>query len=189
MPFYLYRCSRRPDGTAMYDLLRQVSLAGTTDGLVARFVKKYAPSHGGAFPWHATIHDLLDESGIPARGHAVVVDLKPDENVTLLQLTDVWGYSYSDWTPIAVRMETLLLDKKPLDPDAFKRRFSDESCRRRPVHEFLHLQGGTAGGSWKWGMVGMGSGVLLWPDALEFFLERIQERKGEDQGDGLRPPG
>jgi len=178
MPFYLYKQSPRPDGSVRYTQQRQITLAGSSTGLIYPFVLAYARRQE-RFAWHAKINDLLDEAGIPPKGHAVVIDLKPKESVTLFELTDVWGYSYPEWTPIAMRMETLFLDEKPLDPDAFKQRFADARCRRRPLYEFLHLQGGTIGGSWNWGQVGTVNGALLPPEALDFFLERLQESLAE----------
>ena len=180
MPFCLYERAPSADGGADYVQLRELSLAGRTDGLVYPFVKAYAPK-AEAFPWHATVKDLLDEARIPPKGHAVIVDLKPTVkgNVALFELTDVWGYSYADWTPIALRLETLFVDLILPDPLRFKQRFSDLGASREPVHEFLYLRGGLRGGAWTWGPVGSINGVLLWPDALAYFIAKIQERLGK----------
>ena len=157
--------------------------AGTSDGMIHPFVKAYAPK-ANVFPWHATANDLLAESGVSAKGHSLIADLKPATrgNVTLMELTDVWGYSYAEWTPIALRLESLYTDRAVGDPERFRQRFHDEGCSRHPVHQFLYLQGGLRGGSWTWGPVGSVNGVLLWPDALKYFISKIQECSGLGRG-------
>ncbi|HUT32732.1 MAG TPA: hypothetical protein VNE39_04555 [Planctomycetota bacterium] len=177
MPFLLYGRQRSAEGAGEFVQLREVSLAGTTEGLIHPFVAKYAPA-ASTFPWHATAGDLLAEAGIRARGHAVVVALKPTVkgNLSLLELTDVWGYSYAEWTPLALRLETLFVDRSVADPARFQQRFTDEGCGRTPVHEFLYLRGGLRGGAWTWGPVGSVNGVLLRPDALGYFVHKIRER-------------
>jgi hypothetical protein len=175
VPFYLYKRTPRDDGSTTYTQVDTVSLAGTTNGLVYPFVRAYARAGAETFPWHATIRDLLAESGLPSRNHTVVVDVNPKQDVTLFELTDVLGFSYLDTTPICLRMQALFLGEKPLDPERFKERFSDARCSRRPVHQFLYLQGGLTEGDWRWGPVGSVNGALLWPDALEFFLAMLGE--------------
>ena len=179
MPFLLYQQSPSPDGGTEYAQLRELSLAGKTNGLIYPFVKAYAPK-AEVFPWHAKVNDLLDEAGIPPKRHSVIIDLKPTVhgNLSLFELTDVWGYSYAEWTPLALRMERLFIDRTVPDPDRTKQRFSDEGCGREPVYEFLYLQGGLRGGTWRWGPVGSVNGVLLWPDALAYFMAKITESLG-----------
>ena len=177
MPFMLYSKSAASGGANDYLQLKPLSLAGRENGLVYPFVTKYAPS-APPFAWHATAGDLLGEAHVPQKGYAVVVDLKPAVrgNVSLFELTDVWGYSYAEWTPLALRMESLWTDIAASDPDRYKQRFSDQGSRRGRVHQFLYLQGGLKGGTWNWGPVGSVNGVLLWPEALEYFLSRILKR-------------
>ncbi|MFW6164245.1 MAG: hypothetical protein ACODAJ_15865 [Planctomycetota bacterium] len=176
MPFLLYERTERDDGTVEYFELEEVSLAGRTNGLVYPFVKAYAP-RAKAFPWGATVGDLLREAGTDPGQRAVVAALRPttEGNLSLYELTDVFGYSYQQWTPLCLRMEALVVDQTVPDPERFKRRFRRRGGRRPVVHQFLYLQGGLAGGTWKWGPVGSVNGVLLWPDALSFFLERLSE--------------
>ncbi len=173
MPFLLYERTERGDGAIDYFQLKDVSLAGMTNGLIYPFVKAYARG-AKAFPWGATIGDLLAASGIPAEGRALVADLRPtvEGNLSLYEVTDLFGYSYEDWTPLCLRMEPLVVDQTVPDPARFKLRFRRKGRRRR-VHQFLYVQGGLTGGTWKWGPVGSVNGVLLWPDALAFFLEML----------------
>ena len=171
MPFLLYERTEREDGEVEFFQLKDISLAGKSNGLIYPFVKAYAP-RAKAFPWHATIKDLLTESGIHPKQRAVVADLKPvaEGNLSLYELTDMFGYCYADWTPLCLRLEVLVGARTVPDPQRYKLRFRRPAGSRERVHQFLYLQGGLAGGSWKWGPVGSINGALLWPDALEFFL-------------------
>ncbi|MBM4040066.1 MAG: hypothetical protein FJ290_16295 [Planctomycetes bacterium] len=175
MPFLLYTKTPNADGSHEFLQLRTLSLAGKGSGLIQPFVAKYGPG-APPFAWHATAGDLLEEAHAPRKGYGIVVDLKPrvKGNVSLFELTDVWGYSYAEWTPLALRMESLWTDIAASDPDRYKQRFNDQGSRRERVHQFLYLQGGVGGGGWGWGPVGSVNGVLLWPDAMEYFLSRIR---------------
>ena len=126
----------------------------------------------------ATIDEFLGEPALP-NDYAIVIDLKPgdEERVSLYELKDIWGYSHSlDYTPIALRLETLAVDLDHPNPDAFKQRFEANDNFRESVHEFLYLQGGAGenSGIGNWGMAGRVNGALLWPDALKFFFKEIQ---------------
>jgi len=174
MPFLLYERRPRDDGATEFLQLQEVSLAGTTSGLIHPFVRQYGPPRG-IFPWHATVRDLLAEAGIHGGNRSVVIDTHPKGSVYLYELTDVWGYSYAEWTPIGLRLETLCEDVAAPHPSRFKLRFADRGAPRTALHEMLQLKGGTEGGSWTWGSVGSVNGVKLPPDALAYFVERFAE--------------
>lgn len=110
--------------------------------------------------------------------HAILIDLKPNAkgNVSIYQLKDIWGFSYSEWTPIALHLETLFVDEEIENPDSFKNTFEAPNLKdRENVYEFLYLRGGTKGGTWNWGMVGRVNGALLWPDALKYFIDELRK--------------
>jgi len=173
MPFVLYERRAHGDGSQAFVQLRELSLAGTKQGLIHPFVMRFAPA-GETFAWHATAGDLLAEAGVRPQGHAIIADLKPARgNLSLFELTDVWGYSYGRRTPLCLRLETLVADRTVGDPARVKQRFTDEGCNRRPAVEFLALQGGLRGGAWTWAPVGSVNGVLLWPEAWEYFVAQV----------------
>jgi len=175
MPFMLYSKAPGPDGSNEFLQLKPLSLAGKGGGLVHSFVANYATGEP-TFAWHATAADLLEEARVPRKGYAIVVDLKPlgHGNVSLFELTDLLGYSYAEWTPLALRMESLWTDIAASDPDRYKQRFNDQGSRREAIHQFLYLQGGLKGGAWSWGPVGSVNAALLRPDALEYFISRLR---------------
>jgi hypothetical protein len=126
---------------------------------------------------------ILSRLGIeqPAE-HRILIDLKPSDktNVSLYRLRDGWGYSNEGWTPLALRLESLLVDDPRDNPTIFKQEFLGPSETRDFIYEFLYLNGGTSGGKWTWGMVGRVNGALLWPDALRYFISSINRQLVED---------
>jgi hypothetical protein len=156
--------------------------------LIARFVQKKLDSHTETLPlkWHATHDDLaaleLEASPVEAEGSChLVIDLKPyvAGNVSLFLLEDVWGWTEDYWTPIAVRLQGLFVDREEDDPKEFKKAFEVPPATDRdgPIHEFLYLihSGGPQKG-WNWARVGATNGALLWPDTLDYFLSCIAGR-------------
>ena len=189
MPFYLYQKERINAVSSSYIQKENISLAGTNNAIYKSLIKTeqlIENQDQGDLEWHLSDYDLLStaidqylsESALP-NDYAIVIDLKPGdkERVSLYELKDIWGYSYSsDYTPIALRLETLAVDLDHPNPDALKQRFETNDSLREPVHEFLYLQGGAGedSGTWNWGQVGSVNGALLWPDALKFFFKKIQ---------------
>ena len=187
MPFYLYKKERINEESSRYIQEKSISLAGN-NVIYKSLIKteqllKNQDQDG--FGWHLSESDLLrtatdrylSESVLPNE-YAILIDLKPsvEGNVSLYELKDIWGFSYPDYTPIALRLETLFVDHEPKNsnPDAFKKCFKNNNCFREQVHEFLYLRGGYNSGKWLWGQVGSVNGALLWPEALEFFFEKIK---------------
>jgi hypothetical protein len=177
MPFIVYKWEKDETGFRIFERLENVSLAG--NGPIASYVCDLHRTKGiTPLPWHITEGEILDRLRKSPDHHALIIDLKPTvkNTVSLYQLKGIWGFSYEVWTPIAVRLETLFVDKSHPDPKEFKQRFDDKECVRDPVHEFLYLQGGIDGGSWSWGPVGSVNGALLYPDAWDYFVRILQEK-------------
>jgi hypothetical protein len=157
--------------------------------LIADFVRKKLISSAEGLPikWHATHDDLvaLELEPRPAeaeRLHHLVIDLKPyvAGNVSLFLLEDVRGWTEDYWTPIAVRLQSLFVDREEDDPKEFKKAFDvpPPTDRDGPIHEFLYLihSGGPQKG-WNWARVGATNGALLWPDTLDYFFSCIKGRE------------
>lgn len=126
--------------------------------------------------WHMSETRLLGRLGVTPE-HAVLIDLKPRKkgNVSLYRLTDVWGFSYREWTPLCLRLEPLFMDKKSDDAEAFKEEFEFRAEDGGTViHEFLYLNGGISEGTWNWGMTGTVNGALLFRDAWEYLAGQVR---------------
>ena len=161
---------------------KEVSLAGKNGpvcSLVMRKVKmeqwnkNYKDDY--AIGWEITDRDLLRELGFTSSNVSLIIDLKPNvkNNVSLYYLRKIWGFSYYGWSPVALQLETVYVDKQVDNPKKFKNKVALPKDRGDLVHEFLYLQGGIKEGSWVWGRIGSVNGCLLWPDAFNFFIEKI----------------
>lgn len=137
----------------------------------------------GSAKWHSTDEFILYLLGVerPAE-HRILIDLKPSDksNVSLYRLRDVWGFSYEEWTPLALRLESLLVDEPQDNPSTFKQVFRGPLETKDFIYEFLYLNGGTKSGKWTWGLVGRVNAALLWPDALRYFVNAINRQLIED---------
>lgn len=174
MAFLLYECGTTGSAGLSYRLVKKVSLAGK-GGPIATYVRNRA---GASYPftWHMCEADLLAHLAGPGGDHALVVDLKPEQrgNVSLYQVKDIWGFSLKDWTPMALRLRTLFVDRPVNSPEEFKRQFDSKECDEPDdVFEFLYLRGGVLEGTWRWGTVGSVNGALLWPDVLKHFVREL----------------
>jgi len=170
VPFMLYQV-RAKGSDHEYTYVRNAQIAGSRGPLAALQRRK---NSGGVcpFPWHAAGREIVEGVLGAADGHEIVIDLKPykTKTVSLYRVMNVWGYSYAEWTPIALHLESLF-DMAHHDPREFKKRFIDRGADRDQVGEFLYLQGGVREGTWNWGMVGRVNGTLLWPDAFASLSE------------------
>lgn len=174
MPFLLYEYAPSDTGALTYRRLKRVALGGKSGPIATHVSNEYGgqPNTG----WHMSESKMLEHfGGIDNR--ALLIDLKPNKrgNVSLYQLTDIWGFSYEGWTPICLRLESLFIDKEEEDVETFKQSFEfDPQDGGHVIHEFLYLRGGTNEGPWGWGMTGSVNSALLFRDAWEYFVRRIK---------------
>lgn len=175
MPFFLYQHWQSESGSLTFRRVKQVALGGKS-GPIAAYVTDECGAEPG-YRWHMTSERLLEQLCKPTE-HAVLIDLKPKAkgNVSLYRLTDIWGFSYREWTPMCLRLETFFRDKMVRDPDEYKREFEfqAEDHSEEIIHEFLYLNGGTSEGTWNWGMAGSVNGALLFQDAWEYLANQVR---------------
>jgi hypothetical protein len=85
------------------------------------------------------------------------------------------GYSYDAWTPLMLSFESLFGDAEaPSGKDAMKREFTDVTCERLLVREFLYPTGGYAERSWNWGGNSRTTAALLFQDAWDYFERNMK---------------
>ena len=174
MPFILYEVS--PKGKDKeYTRIRNVQVAGNRGPLFS-FVHEKNPRSKCPFAWHASGAEIVEQIVGPGTSNEILIDLKPNQpgNVSLYRLMNLWGFSVEDWTPIALHMEALFVDRSESSPKRFKERFLVRGASRDQIGEFLYLQGGVRGGTWNWGRVGSVNGALLWPEPFEYLTGSLK---------------
>jgi len=174
MPFMLYDVSQE-EGYREYTYVRRVKVGGSR-GPLAVIQRKRNTSRQSPFSWHAAAADIVAEIPGANQTQEIIIDLKPNvsKNVSLFRLLDVWGFSYNEWTPLALMLETIFAARKEEDVEGFKRRFDDRQADRSRVGEFLYLRGGVSGGNWNWGRAGMVNGALLWKNAFTYLASSLK---------------
>ena len=173
MPFYLYSYQQHASH-GVYNRVREVKPLAGTNGPIYRALKPGFPDEA-PYQWHLSASDILKAIPVSPGDHRIVIDLKPrvKGNVSLYLLRDVWGHSYEDWTPIALLLESLYVDRDSDDPETFKESFDDREAAKELIGEFLYLQGGVKSGTWSWGPVGSVNGCLLWDDAFRYLTGEL----------------
>lgn len=178
--------SKQREGTRTnYSFHKPVNLFGCRVGLIPRLVRRsIPPNQGEPYLWHLPLESALAESGSPNK--TVVIDLKPKEkedNLSLYELIDVWGYSKDGWTPILLHLNGLFVDVDPKkDPKRYNRDnfWIEEDEREGPIYEILYVNGSVSNGDlvekWTSPPASPTNGALLWPDRLKYFVDCIRER-------------
>ena len=172
MPFLLYQHWPNDAGSRTFRRVKQVSIGGR--GPIAAHVADECGDEPGC-RWHMSETQLLSRLTVTP-DHAVLIDLKPTTqgNVSLYRLTDVWGFSYRQWTPICLRLESLFIDEHIENVEAFKEEFQLRSDGGVIAYEFLYLNGGVSEGNWNWGMTGAVNSALLFRDAWEYLAGQVK---------------
>jgi hypothetical protein len=179
MPFYLYR-KFHENSEECFELERSVHLAGRNI-LYNLWLKQGKPANKG---WHAGLEDIVCEATNGAGNlntHTVLIDLNPSVKgeITILELLDVWAYTYADdsriiWTPLMLKLRDVYYQKtKPLTPQE-RQNIIQKFCRPNygpDIFEFLYLQGDNRG--WNWGKVGQVNAALIYEDARAFFKKHF----------------
>ncbi len=105
--FYLYRRTPVAKKSTRYERDKHISFFGCRHGLIPRMLKaKIPPNQNEPYGWHI---DVLPELNVQPeyRSGSLIIDLKPrqhENNVSLYEVLDVWGWSRSDWTKVLLRL-------------------------------------------------------------------------------------
>jgi len=176
-----YNKSQIENGVFRYEFAKQISLFGCNNGFIPWLLQLQTQSDKNEpYLWHLNVQEALaltDEYP----NSTLVIDLKPKQNKTnlsLYELLDVWGYSYSGWTPILLHLEGLFVDA---DPNSVNRNdfVKAENEIEGPIYEVLYLDGsvenGKIVGTWNAPPASPTNAALLWPDTLDYFVQCIRE--------------
>ena len=169
----------------------QISLFGCNEGWIPWLLQKMMPmGQGEPYAWHVRIDDGLALPEVRREfpnAEAIVVDIKPTakDHFFVCELLDVYGYSANDWTPLLWRMRLLQANG---DPKANHLEDFQAPNNGDLIYEYLYAMGsvdnGKLAGTWNPPKPGATNGVLLWADALAYFINII---KSEPQGCAAAP--
>ena len=173
MTFLLYQHWPNDAGSRTFWRVRQVSIGGRRGPIAAHVADECGGELGCC--WHIAEAQLLHHLDVTSE-HAVLIDLKPTTtgNVSLYRLKDVRGFSYREWTPVCLRLESLFIDEPIENAEAFKEEFQLQPEGGIIAHEFLYLNGGVGEGNWNWGMTGAVNSALLFRDAWECLAAQVR---------------
>jgi hypothetical protein len=178
--FALYRKGKKP---GQWRFHREVNIAGSLAGSISDQAKMLKPASKEAMPWDLSgeglrkaVMEKFGVEGSPVDFRVVIDATWGREDALLLEIVNVFGYSYNNWTPLMLQMTELAeVGKRPNGPRTpIESVHFDESESLQHMHEFLYLQCGHALGEGRraWGRQGFTNAALLWPDALTHLLSR-----------------
>jgi len=163
-------------GRTTFKFDQEIRLLGCNNGWIPWLLSLQAPSNQNEpYPWHISLESAL----APTRkefpnADAIVIDIKPKSSSELLfcELLDVWGYSADGWTPLLLRMKAHWPHG---DPERDHRINFLAVDTAEEVYEFMYAAGTVKSGQLhgKWNPPGPSptNAVLLWPDALAYFMK------------------
>ena len=167
------------NGSARYRFLKRTSLSGCNSGYVPRLLRQQLTDGSSQpLPWHVNIESSLQAMG--QDNQTFIIDLKPNSsepNLSLYEVSNVWGYSASGWTPILLHLRGLFIDENPerFDRHDFARKPEEI---KDPIFSMMYLRGTVQNGQLKgpWTTPGKSStnSVLLWPKVFKYFWQQAQ---------------
>lgn len=106
---------------------------------------------------------------------SIVIDLKPNSKkneVSLYQIKAMYGCSYEEWTPLCLKLGAVCEKSNVEKPYEVKQIVEvRKSQLDQDIIEFLYIMKGYKSGSLNWGRTGNVNAVLLWPEALKYFIK------------------
>lgn len=160
-----------------YQFRETISIFGCNSGYIPQLLQGIIPSgQSEAFPWTIQIAEALAGGGKP--GTTILIDLKPglrENQLSLCELMNVWGYSDTGWTPIMFRLIPLFMDEKLGTRDVND--FVLPRRERDSVFSMTYMSGsvenGKLSGKWTAPAPGATNSVLLWPKVFKYFADQV----------------
>jgi hypothetical protein len=178
MAIYLYQ-QINTDGKIIFKQVGTTPLAGHNI-IYNQWKKKGEPKNEG---WHISFTDIeseLIDKISPCNRPALLIDYDPggEEEVVLLQVIDIYPYTYADretgliwWSPMMLKMKKVYYHKLtgPINPDQRQNLIItfDLHDHNEEFVEFLYVQGEKGG--WSWGKTGRVNAALIPPEARKHF--------------------
>jgi len=171
--YSIYNLQTKPK-QLRFNFSNEISLAGCNNGIIPRLlegmIKKESKPPVG---WIIPISDIYCRNN-----QAVIIDIKPknkkNNETFLCELDLVFGFSYSEWTPVMYRLKHLLFSVKNTEPD--KNNFiAPETSEILYTMSYLSgsFKDGQLTGTWNPPGPSATNSLLLWPEAITFFYQQI----------------
>ncbi len=185
---YIYKVSELGGMKKQYERVKEVPLFGVKTGIVCDMLRNEIKDNIiNGQKWSIDVSESLRKLG--NEKSALVIDFKPnaaDGKIHLHQLIKIYGFSNSEWTPLLLYFQGLIVDA---DRNSEKKEnFTvdlDLVKEHDPIFSFTYRLGGIANGLLvgKWTSSGpsAANSALLWPDAFNFFMSNCQQIIREKQ--------
>ena len=150
-----------------------LSLAGCNNGIIANELKEILhPEDNPPIGWVIPISEKYNK-----QDYSVIIDIKPNnDEVFLCELDMVFGYSFSGWSPIMLRLKKLYSDETKEDVDKENFLYPEDP---EIIYTMLYLYGsienGKINGTWRFPGPSPTNSLLLWPEAMSFFHNQVKE--------------
>lgn len=163
-----------------YNLIEEISIFGCNSGFIPWLLKlNISESTKEPYKWHLNIKNELNKHK-EYKNTCIVIDFKPknkiEDYILIGELTDVWGYSDSGWTPLLFRVNMIFVDieSKSINKRNFSKAINEIND---VVYTYLYAKGsidsGELIGTWNAPSLSPTNSALLWPDTLNYFHSEI----------------
>lgn len=166
-----------------FSFVQGVSLFGRNVGYIPKLLKRQLTrSSDEPLYWQLNVSEELIEHGEP--GNSIIIDLKPGNavgNLSLYELSEIWGVSGWGWTPLMFRLRALFVD---CARDGFyDHKFEIEDSEiEEGIFSILYVNGSVSNGEicgkWTAPRASPTNSALLWPDTFEYFKEASSRWRG-----------
>lgn len=165
-----------------FKIIEEISLFGCNSGYIPWLLNfNLNKTYKEPYKWMLNIRDELNKQK-DHRNTCIIIDFKPknkiEDYILLGELTHVWGYSDSGWTPLLFRIEMIFTDIEPntVKKNVFQKKLSECS---EVVYTYLYAKGsissGNLIGTWNPPTVSSTNSTLLWPETMNYFNSEIKK--------------
>lgn len=166
-------------GSSRYCFRDEISLFGCNVGYVPWLLSQQLTADSSeSLAWHVNVESGLQRMG--QDNQTFIIDLKSNSrepNLSLYEVSNVWGYSDSGWTPIMLHLRGLFIDENPECFDRYDFVLKPAEIDDQ-IFSMMYLRGtvrnGQLEGPWTTPGRGATNSVLLWPEVFEYFWQRAQ---------------
>ena len=176
MPYSRYQKTREGN-EYRYVFKENASLFGCNNGYIPYFLRKQLDSESTEpLEWKLNMEESFRKGNMA--DSVVVIDLRPNTNLSLYEVVNVFGYSAAGWTPIMLHLRGLFIDedRQSYDEKDFIRK---EEEIDDPIFTMMYLTGTVKQGeivdTWNLPPPAAANAALLWPDTLRYFYSEAQK--------------